>query len=268
MLNETVKAKISKAHLQNELRPEHTEAHLSSEPVYKNRSRLVTFVLHALAFGVMASAPPAEVAFWLVVTYAYVDFYGGLLHHVLDDQANLKLPVIGTGCLEFQWHHLIPYDISSESWLDVIGALNVLASIKWVLVGAIWYACPTRSDRSTWLLLTAIIYVWGVVGQYSHRQAHMPEAKRSVFATTLQKLGLLVDPSFHLAHHKQAFDAHHPPSFGSTYPILSGVSGKLLERLLPLSSNNFVWIAAWFSIHFTDVFAFAALGTALSSMKQ
>jgi hypothetical protein len=273
ILNESVERKIENANAMQQVRPEHTAAAAAAEPVYKNRSRIVTAALMLVAVCVVLSSASGEVVCWLAATYAYVDFYGGLLHHVLDDPANLPLPVIGTGCLEFQWHHLMPHDISSESWLDVVGALNALASSKWALIALVVYATKdspvvSDADRRTWVLLTAVIYLWGVVGQYAHRQAHTPKAKRSLVAATLQRLGLIVDPAFHLAHHQQAFDEYHPPTYGRTYPILSGVSGKLLERMLPVSSNNFVWIGVWATFHFVDVFVLAAVANGLLALAS
>ena len=62
--------------------------------------------------------------FCLALMFVYVDLYGGILHIVLDNPEFLRLPLIGTGALEFQWHHTIPDDIVSKTYAEVCGDLN------------------------------------------------------------------------------------------------------------------------------------------------
>jgi hypothetical protein len=60
----------------------------------------------------------------LVIMWFSVDLFGAVLHVVLDTAAFVNFPLIGAGCLEFQWHHAIP--VSDErrgcrgAWSDVI----------------------------------------------------------------------------------------------------------------------------------------------------
>ena len=106
--------------------------------------------------GFFMASSVFELLFWFVWMFFYIDFYGGVLHHVLDEPANLELPIIGTACLEFQWHHIIPHDISSEPWFDVIGALNVLGSIKWIWMALIVAATtPSTELLKKWVVIAS-----------------------------------------------------------------------------------------------------------------
>src|SRR5262249_16321513 len=152
------------------------------EPVYKHRSRVLTYVLFILAtLGLLAMPSLAEAVVWAVFCYVYVDFYGGLLHYVLDNPTFLKQPVIGTGCLEFHCHHLLPHDIRSQPWLDVVGALNTLVVVRWAAIAIAYAWLGNARLLRSWMLFTAAGYGWAVMGQWAHRQAHTIDNRRSPF---------------------------------------------------------------------------------------
>jgi hypothetical protein len=158
-----VKKQIDVALKNNEMRPEHTAAKSDAETgvfVYKKRSEIVLGVLAVLCVAAIVQTPSAgALVFWCAFMYVYLDFYGGLLHFVLDDADNLKLPIISPGCLEFQWHHNIPQDITSQPFSEVAGALNVLACGKWAIVGSgAYYLWDTHHHVARTLLL---VMGWG-----------------------------------------------------------------------------------------------------------
>ena len=58
--------------------------------------------------------------------FFWYDFLSGVLHMVLDNPEFINFPIIDDSCLEFQWHHRIPTDIISKSFLQVCGDLNMI----------------------------------------------------------------------------------------------------------------------------------------------
>lgn len=256
-LNDEVCRQIVNARDKGAQRPEHYEANRhAGSGVYKKRSwalvSLFVFLATFCAFGTSSFFVTATCA---GLMYLYIDFYGGLLHYVLDEPANMHVPLIGEGCLEFQWHHNIPYDISSQSFGNVVGALNSLQAVKWsttLLIGGLLFK---NSPGELRLLMTLLGWgsLFAIVGQWSHRQAHMPKHKRSSLAIICQESGLIISANEHNAHHKAAFDAPHKPGFAQTYPILNGYSGPLLEMYLETVPSPKMWTAVWFFLTIFDL---------------
>ena len=83
--------------------PEAMAAVRAGATVYHNRSKPLVFALFGVILLTFAFAPsPLYAAACLAVMYVFVDFYGAVLHVVLDHPAFIDLPLIGAGCLEFQ----------------------------------------------------------------------------------------------------------------------------------------------------------------------
>ena len=62
----------------------------------------------------------------MITTFLYYDFFSGVLHIVLDEPTFIGLPILGEPCLEFQWHHHLPDDLTQKSFLEVCGDLNLV----------------------------------------------------------------------------------------------------------------------------------------------
>ena len=189
-------------------------------PIYQHRSRLIIAVYIAIALRGLLMAP--SVIFCLtamVLMVVLVEFYGGVLHIVLDNPDYINLPLIGRGCLEFQWHHLIRQDIATKPFLDVCGDLNVLMFTHLCVLGlTLGFTDPEA--QFVWACLVFLAY-WG---QFSHRQAHMPGTNTPSWISWAQAHGLLLAPPRHRRHHE---------SYDCEYPILSGFAAPLLEALDP-----------------------------------
>jgi len=265
-LNLQVRKQISSAEASKNIRPEHAFAASDAKAgvlVYKERSRWLVYVLHVVALCGIASARSVPLLlFWGAFMYFYLDFYGGLLHFVLDHAGNLGLPVIGPACLEFQWHHNIPQDITSQPFVEVAGALNVLAVAKWSSVALAAYLAPASVARDLPLVM-AWGYFWGIVGQWSHRQAHCTAEKRAPWSAWLQRAGVLLDPSDHRSHHAAAFDEPHKDDFGRTYPILHGKSGRVLEFVLLALPSPAFWTGSWVVLTVVDIVVFTTVFNAV-----
>jgi len=269
LLNSQVKKQIRVAFATAKVRPEHTLASSDEAAgvyVYKARSVPLLVTLLAVSTIAVLQAPSLLALLgWCAFMYVYLDFYGGVLHYVLDHTDNLRLPVVGPACLEFQWHHNIPLDITQQPFAEVAGALNVLVSGKWLIIGgaAAWHWHSHQQLARTWLLVMGLGYFWALLGQWSHRNAHTVDAKRPWWTRMLQQYGVLLDPAYHRSHHAAAFEEPHAADFGRTYPILHGYTGRVLEAMLDLSPLPAVWTGVWAMMTLFDMFVFVGVASAV-----
>ena len=84
---------------------------------------LLYFYWALTAWGIITGAYN-DFAFTLlsfVVNYIYIEFYGAVLHVVLDNPLNLKLPVLWEACLEFQWHHFVSKNQEAYIFIYIYG---------------------------------------------------------------------------------------------------------------------------------------------------
>lgn len=205
--------------------------------IYQHRSRFVTCVaIAAIAVGLLygfATLPLATTVPLSLLLWFYGDLYSGMFHAVLDDDKTIllmdnpigKLVGIGQGALEFQWHHLIPTDIVQKDLMTVIGDLN-MATIVITSINLLWF-------NTSWDTLASFIMSFRVftayVGQYAHRMAHTPSAKRSALCNQLMAWGLILSSDTHMTHHK---------SYDRNFSILNGWATSFqnyLHDILPAS---------------------------------
>jgi hypothetical protein len=79
-------------------------------PVYVKRNAFLVYFYTVVAVTILAIGV-AQQPLWvsaacLVMSFLGYDIYSGVLHVVLDHPDNIKLPVLGQPCLEFQWQVL------------------------------------------------------------------------------------------------------------------------------------------------------------------
>lgn len=102
------------------------------------------------------------------VMYVVLDFYSGVLHVVLDDEWNMKVPLLSQPAMEFQYHHHIPDDGCSRPFVEGMGDLNVIVTIHLALYLAIYahggYQDSLLLCAGAWKMLFAY---WGI---WNHRQ--------------------------------------------------------------------------------------------------
>lgn len=124
----------------------------------------VFFILRHGIFGI--GIAPTVGAF--VVMYFVLDFYSGVLHVVLDDEWNMKVPLLSQPAMEFQYHHHIPDDGCSRPFVEGMGDLNFIIGLHLGLFTAVFML----SDGQNNMLLCAggwkmLIAYWGI---WNHRQ--------------------------------------------------------------------------------------------------
>jgi hypothetical protein len=241
-LNVLVRKRIAKAAVDGEpLPPEMAWVAKHEHDVYRKRFKPFVFVVLSLCvYGLAQTTQPLALLATFVFLYFYVDFYSGVLHVVLDNPKFVTLPLIGVPCVEFQWHHTLPYDISTRRLLDVWGDLNVLLLAKSVFLFGI---C---GFTTTAFMVAGVGYGFGYANQFSHRLAHTAPRNRSTLATWLQERRLLLPPEIHHVHHND-----HTESF----PVLSGHSRGLIQRMLGIVPNGYPWLGLFLVLTALDLVA-------------
>jgi hypothetical protein len=217
--------------------------------VYQRRSQVLVFAfLGLIAAGFAASPSVLALLVTFVALYFYVDFYSGVLHVVLDNPRFVRLPLIGVPCVEFQWHHALPYDISTRRLVHVWGDLNVLLLSK-----AAFLFLLAGFSRTT-AMVAGVGFFWAYANQFAHRSAHAAAKKRAPWVQKLQSLQVLVPPAVHHEHHTT-----HDRSF----PVLSGRSRNLIQWLLGVVPNQWAWLWGFLLLTALDLVGFSYLLAAL-----
>ena len=151
--------------------PEAIEAVRKGDIVYHPCNQFVVgmFILY-IGFAFSGAPSWAHVFGSVFLMFFAVDFYGAVLHVLLDTPAFIGFPIIGPACLEFQWHHAIPTDIVSKPFGAVLGDLNLVATIHltWVYLASYYFDI----ELSAILCMCAAKLSFAYIGQFSHKQAH------------------------------------------------------------------------------------------------
>ncbi len=231
-LNAMVDHRVVKARASQErMSPELAWIAERDHKIYQPRFKPIVWAVIATIFlGFIWAPSVSALAFTFVALYFYIDFYSGVLHVVLDNPAFCGLPVVGVPSVEFQWHHTFAYDISTRKLTDVWGDLNPLLVIKAGVMFGILGASRTA------LMVAGVGFFWAYTNQFAHRMAHASSSQRPGWAQWLQRRGFLVSPSVHQEHHA---------TYDRAFPVLSGRSRRLIDSLLRLVPNQWVWLAVF-----------------------
>lgn len=201
--------------------------------VYHRRNKLLPlFWMAVCVFKILREYQhPANILLSAVFMFFWYDFFSGLLHIVLDNPEFIPFPVLGTPCLEFQWHHHIPMDLASKHFLETCGDLNTVTC----LLGVIYFAVSDLSSVGTCLAAFKVLFAY--FGQYCHCMAHTPAHRRPAWVSALQRAGVMVSPQEHGRHHQ---------TYDDNFCIGSGVCNPLVSwctRTLP--ANKYFWLASF-----------------------
>jgi palmitoyl-[glycerolipid] 3-(E)-desaturase len=182
------------------------------------------------------------VLFSIVWNFFLYDVFSGLLHICLDNPNFIAFPIIGDSCLEFQWHHHIPTDITSKSFFEVCGDLN--ASVVYALAMIFSpYAFAIRTKTAVILAIGKLLMAY--FGQFCHRMSHTPAPKRGVVVQFLQGVGIMIPAKEHGIHHQ---------TYDSNFCIGSGIWNPFLSWVLKLNIfHDYVFLVAFLSMLLFDV---------------
>ena len=212
--------------------------------VYPNRITWLPYVM-CLVAGYLCTTAPSLKAFvcMLPVMYLGYDFYSGVLHVALDDPKNMagvKSYVLFQGCLEFQWHHAIPYDGSSKPFVACCADLNIIVLILMVLnCGVLGYRSGTKAA------LTGLKLFFAFFGQYCHRAAHTPKSKRPQWVQFLQATGFMTPQAKHNGHHRPPHDAN--------FCLIGKMDLPVNWLLKTCGTNDWVWFGLWLGLSCSEV---------------
>ena len=113
------------------------------------------------------------------------------------------------------------------------GDLNLIVGLEYAVVALAFGGLHDPYVRTFACCAVANAYL----GQWAHRQAHMTKTARHPLAAQLQRLGFLVSPEMHRAHHR---------TYDTGFPILSGWCDPLMNYLTKhVTSNRWVWLVAF-----------------------
>ena len=145
------------------------------------------------------------------------DFLSGIVHWAADTWGHADLPIVGPRLLlPFRVHHVNPDDILRRRFLDANG--NVAA----VTIPVLLLLLLVPFDHYAPVAVGALgLCAFGMMTNQIHQWAHMPTPPRPVRA--LQKLGILLKPAAHAAHHCGGYDRH--------YCITTGWCNRPLEAI-------------------------------------
>ncbi|KAH8051359.1 hypothetical protein JL722_10813 [Aureococcus anophagefferens] len=213
--------------------------------VYPNRYLWMVWVYSAVAIYLICQAPsPAVVLLGVPAMYLCYDVYSGVTHVNLDDQRNLaglKSYILFQGCLEFQWHHAIPVDITKKSFVACCADLNIIVAVS-VVINCV----ALRYTTGTAAALTGLKLFGAYFGQYCHRSAHTPKSKRPRVAQYLMDKGFMCPQNKHLGHHKPPHDAN--------FCLVGYCDGIINGMLKHCGTNDWVWFGFWLAFSFGDVY--------------
>lgn len=217
---------------------------VAGTPVYQMRSAIMVYLysistLGLIAVGISKISVMATVLSMATMFVGY-DLYSGVLHVVLDHPDNIRLPILGQPCLEFQWHHAIPDDLVRKDFVDVCGDLNtvvfILAMINCLLL-------DVQKASGVAMVIGGMKLWMAYFGQFSHRSAHS-FGRDSPVARWLQKHGIMISPKDHLSHHKPPHDKDF---------CLIGLCNPIIDALRAITLNNYVWLAVFLVWSIFDV---------------
>jgi palmitoyl-[glycerolipid] 3-(E)-desaturase len=190
-----------------------------------------------------------------LIAFVGYDAYSGILHVVFDHPDNIRLPIIGQPCLEFQWHHSIPDDLVRKDFVDVCGDLNM--AIGMVICVNLAILRPSFQVGVPHLL-GGLKLAMAYYGQFSHRSAHSVGTRLSPIAKALQRVGGMVSPRAHRAHHV-------PPLFDQDYCLL-GVANPLIDGMLHVTHNRVAWLILFFAWSVLDIHVYTLVVEGVARM--
>ena len=227
------------------LTPEVHEVVNNGAVVYKKRWTFLPIIWSAICALVVLSQfkHPLTIIVSAIIMFTWYDFYSGILHIVLDEPSFIKLPLLGEACLEFQWHHHNPQDISSKSFLEVCGDLNLVITILICLYLAPYCGYSYRTPLAMCLVGFKINMAY--FGQLCHCMSHTSINNRPKWVNTLQNAGLMISPKEHGKHHQ---------TYDDNFCIGCGLCNGLLSwSRKNITSNKWAWLAFFLIVSLIDV---------------
>lgn len=146
------------------------------------------------------------------------DFLSGFVHWACDTWGDERTPWVGDGLIRsFREHHSDPEAMCDHDWIEVNGQAAVPVTL------AFCGLCSLEMSEATPFLkpfLWSALTFAGLTNQL-HQWAHRPEP--SAMVRCLQRMGLILSPTAHDAHHCGSHDRGFCVSTGWLNPLLDRV---------------------------------------------
>lgn len=213
--------------------------------VYKERWMWVPLVFSfaSIITLVYHSTSPLTVLVAAIFSFLWYDFFSGVLHIVLDNPEFVKYPILCDPCIEFQWHHHIPSDLTCKPFLQVCGDLNLVMTI----ILTVYFSPYTgfRYHTPMVLCLVSCKVLMAYFGQLCHCMSHMPAQHRPNWVIFLQKNCLMISSREHMIHHN---------SYDGNFCIGTGACNGIISWCLKnVTSNKWCWLGLFLFSLFADV---------------
>ena len=141
------------------------------------------------------------------------ELFSGTFHWATDNYGSLKTPIVGFACAAFQGHHLAPWTISHRSFPNNV--YKIAAATIPLILAALVLLSPSG------VAFVATLFYTQVLAQEFHRWTHTPPSFLQSWQRWMQRRGLALPLTEHVAHHKPPFDKH--------YCILTGALNGVLD---------------------------------------
>lgn len=105
-------------------------------PIYKKRNEWIVFWMIGISFfGILYSFFETSISLFLGIKTFFLLFFladiqTGVLHLILDNRKSFQYPILSQPCLEFLWHHILPYDLGERYCIDIFGDLNTIMMVE------------------------------------------------------------------------------------------------------------------------------------------
>jgi ubiquitin-conjugating enzyme E2 variant len=155
----------------------------------------------------------------LLAGWLAADLFSGLVHWGFDTWGSVHFPVLGPGFIRpFREHHFDARAITRHDFVETNG--NSSLAVLPLLVAALWLR-PAGAPGAFLLGATLAMALGVLATNQIHKWAHTDRPPGAV--RLLQRLGLVLRPAHHDAHHRRPHDAN--------YAITTGWLNPLLERV-------------------------------------
>jgi ubiquitin-conjugating enzyme E2 variant len=136
----------------------------------------------------------------IVLGVLFADFVIAVFHWYEDRYLSWtdKSGILGQIARENEMHHHIPFSITTYTLWENARIPTFIA----LLFGALVFAAAPAWSRSHVPFLATAVAI-GSVGNVIHRYTHERECNRPHVITLLQRIGIIISPEQHAAHHRQ-----------------------------------------------------------------
>lgn len=164
--------------------------------------------------------------FAFIGAYFLVDFLSGCAHIALDHLLYFKTPIVGSIARDFNFHHIVPTDLTYIRWSQVLKPVAVGLCPTFTLFGLCSYLMGFNFGVDLFFWTTCL----AALGQPIHRLAHVEESSNRLIRW-LQRHRIILPPEDHRRHHQNGEQTH--------FCIFSGLCNPLLDRIAPFFLKRF-----------------------------